>query len=90
VGLVATATAVAGPIAFVAFLSGPIATRLVGRGGSVLGTAALIGAVLVLICDFAGQVLLPARYPVGVVTGLLGAPYLVLLVIRENTKGGGA
>lgn len=90
VGLVATATAVTGPIAFVAFLSGPIAARLLGQGGSLLGPAALLGAALVLFCDLAGQTLLPARYPVGVVTGLLGAPYLVMLVIRENTKGGGA
>ncbi len=89
VGLVAVATASAGPIAFVAFLSGPIASRITGRDGPILLPAAGIGALLVLVCDFAGQFLLPARYPVGVVTGVLGAPYLVYLIIRDNRTGGG-
>ncbi len=88
VGLVAFATAAAGPIAFVAFLSGPIAARLLRRGGSLLIPAALTGAALVLIADFAGQVLLPARYPVRIVTGVLGAPYPVLFIIRDNRTGG--
>nr|WP_242070345.1 iron ABC transporter permease [Tabrizicola soli] len=89
VGLVAVATANAGPVSFVAFLSGPIAARLTGRDGPVLVPAAGIGALMVLVCDFAGQFLLPARYPVGIVTGILGAPYLVYLILRENRKGTG-
>ncbi len=87
VGLVACATAIAGPVAFVAFLSGPVATRLFHHQGSVLVPAAMIGALLMLIADFIGQFLLPARYPVGVVTGVLGAPFLLYLVIRENQRG---
>ncbi|THV24215.1 FecCD family ABC transporter permease [Peteryoungia ipomoeae] len=90
VGLIATATAVTGPIAFVAFLAGPIASRSIGRRGSVLLPAALIGAALVLTGDFVGQFLLPGRYPVGVVTGALGAPYLIILIIRVNRSGGAA
>ncbi|MFD1859953.1 iron ABC transporter permease [Aeromicrobium camelliae] len=88
VGLIAFATAAAGPIAFVAFLSGPIAARLVGPTGSLLVPAALVGALLVLVADLAGQFALGARYPVGVVTGVLGAPYLVYLLIRTNRAGG--
>lgn len=88
VGLIAFATAAAGPIAFVAFLSGPIAARLIGPNGSLLLPAALVGALLVLVADFAGQFLLGTRYPVGVVTGVLGAPYLIYLIIRTNRAGG--
>lgn len=88
VGLIAFATAATGPIAFVAFLAGPIAARLIGPRGSVLLPAALIGALLVLVADFAGQYLLGTRFPVGVVTGVLGAPYLVYLIIRTNRAGG--
>ncbi|WP_246054915.1 FecCD family ABC transporter permease [Paracoccus gahaiensis] len=87
VALIAVATAVTGPIAFVAFLSGPIAARMTGPRGSALLPAALVGALLVLVGDYAGQFLLPARYPVGVVTGALGAPYLILLIIRANRIG---
>ena len=84
VGLIAVATAVAGPVAFVAFLSGPIAKRIAGQGRSPLIPAALIGALLMLVGDYVGQHLLIGRYPVGVVTGALGAPYLIFLIIRSN------
>ncbi|MFJ2211860.1 FecCD family ABC transporter permease [Streptomyces sp. NPDC101062] len=88
VGLIAFATAAAGPIAFVAFLSGPIAARIVGAGGSLLVPAGLVGSLLVLVADFCGQFAFDSRYPVGVVTGVLGAPYLVHLIIRTNRTGG--
>ncbi len=87
VGMIAFATAVSGPIAFVAFLSGPIAARVIGNNGSLLVPSALIGAILVLAGDYCGQFLLPGRYPVGVVTGVLGAPYLIYLIIRANRSG---
>lgn len=88
VGMIAVATAVTGPIAFVAFLSGPIAARIIGPNGSILLPSALIGACLVLVGDYIGQFLMPSRYPVGVITGALGAPYLIYLIIRVNRKGG--
>ncbi|OJA06910.1 iron chelate uptake ABC transporter family permease subunit [Halomonas sp. QHL1] len=88
VALVAFAAAVSGPVAFVAFLSGPIAARLMGRSGSLLMPSALVGALLVLLGDYAGQFLLPARHPVGIVTGVLGAPYLVYLLIRDKKTRG--
>lgn len=87
VGMIASATAVTGPIAFVSFLSGPIAARIVGGGASLLLPSALIGALLALAGDYAGQFLLPSRYPVGVVTGALGAPYLLYLIVRINRSG---
>lgn len=88
VALVAFATAASGPIAFVAFLAGPIAARLVGPGGSLMVPAALTGALLVLAADLAGQFAFDSRYPVGVITGVLGAPYLVYLLVRTNRAGG--
>jgi iron complex transport system permease protein len=88
VGLIAFATAAAGPVAFVAFLSGPIAARLIGPGPSPLIPAGLVGALLVLVADLVAQFGLGTRYPVGVVTGILGAPYLIYLIIRINRSGG--
>lgn len=88
VGLICIATAAAGPIAFVAFLSGPIAARIVGPNGSLLMPAALVGALLVLVADWVGQFALGTRFPVGVVTGVLGAPYLLFLIVRINRVGG--
>lgn len=86
--LVAFATSVSGPIASVAFLSGPVASKLSGEGRSNLLTSALVGAVLVLAADLAGQFAFSSRYPAGVITGLLGAPYLLFLLLRMNRKGG--
>ncbi|KIQ17568.1 ABC transporter permease [Rhodococcus sp. Leaf7] len=88
VGLIAFATAAAGPVAFVAFLSGPIAARIVGPAGSLLVPSALVGALLVLAADFCGQYAFGTRYPVGIVTGILGAPYLIYLIVRSNRAGG--
>lgn len=88
VGLVAFATAAAGPIAFVAFLSGPIAARIAGPGVSPLVPSALVGALLVLVADLVGQFALGTRYPVGVITGVLGAPFLIYLIVRTNRMGG--
>lgn len=88
VGLLAFATAACGPIAFVSFLAGPIAARVVGPHGSLLVPAALVGALLVLVADLVGQFALGTRFPVGVVTGVLGAPYLVYLIVRTNRAGG--
>ncbi|WP_240669899.1 FecCD family ABC transporter permease [Actinoplanes solisilvae] len=88
--LAGMATSAAGPIAFVAFMSGPIAVRLVGGGRPVLVQAALVGAVLVLASDFIGTHLLGARqFPVGVVTGVIGAPYLLWLLATANRSGRG-
>lgn len=85
--LVAFATSVTGPVASVAFLSGPIATRLSGNGKNGMLTSALTGSTLVLASDLIGQFALPSRYPVGVVTGILGAPYLLFLLLQMNDKG---
>jgi len=85
--IIALATATTGPIAFIAFLSGPIAKRLVGVGFSSVIPSGLVGIILVLASDLVGQFAFVARYPVGVITGILGAPYLIFLLIRMNRKG---
>ncbi|WP_025134554.1 iron chelate uptake ABC transporter family permease subunit [Leucobacter sp. PH1c] len=84
--LIAVATSLTGPIAFVAFLAGPIALRLVRRAEAVPVAAALVGALLVLGGDLIAQHLTPAVLPVGVVTGLLGAPVLLILLMRGRTR----
>ncbi|MCT2534831.1 iron chelate uptake ABC transporter family permease subunit [Aquibacillus koreensis] len=85
--ILALATATTGPIAFVAFLAGPIAKRLVGVGFSNVIPAGLVGANLVLASDLIGQFAFDVRYPVGIITGIIGAPYLIYLLIRMNQKG---
>ncbi|MFT4051657.1 MAG: iron chelate uptake ABC transporter family permease subunit [Microbacterium sp.] len=88
VALACFATATTGPIAFVAFLAGPIATRIVGPGSSIIVPAGLTGACLVLAADLLGQFAFDTKFPVGVITGILGAPYLIYLLIRTSRRGG--
>lgn len=88
--LAALPTAAAGPIAFVAFLSGPIAKRLNG-GAASLPLSALVGAAIVLAAHFLAVNLVPGTsLPVGVVTGALGAPLLVWLLISSNRANQGS
>lgn len=88
VALACVATVTTGPIAFVAFLAGPLAARIVGPGGSLTIPAALVGACLVLAADLLGQFAFDTRFPVGVITGIVGAPYLIVLLIRTSRLGG--
>nr|WP_325211088.1 iron ABC transporter permease [Salinibacterium sp.] len=85
VALTAVATAYAGPLAFVAFVSAPIARRLVGGAHLAIIPAALIGAIVVTFADFAASTLIPGVVvPAGIVTGIIGAPYLLWLLATSN------
>lgn len=85
--LIAVASSISGPIAFVAFLAGPIAFRIIGPGPLRVLAAGFVGAILVLGADLLGQYAFENRYPVGVITGVLGAPYLVFSLIKLNKAG---
>ncbi|MEV8252988.1 iron chelate uptake ABC transporter family permease subunit [Rhodoglobus sp. NPDC076762] len=89
VALVAIATAIVGPLAFVAFVSAPIARRMVRGGSLALVPSALVAIVLVLGADFVAQHLLTAgtQVPTGIVTGIVGAPYLLWLISTTNREG---
>ena len=65
-------------------------TWIGGPQAGLRGSRQLKGrrAALVLVADLIGQNWLGARYPVGVVTGVLGAPFLLYLLIRTHRAGG--
>ncbi len=84
-----SATAVAGPIAFVAFMAGPIA-RLPARPVDERhrcrrrwwARRVTLGADLV-----AQHLLFNVQLPVGVVTGGIGALFLIAMLIAANRTG---
>jgi iron complex transport system permease protein len=86
--LAGVAVAVAGPIGFVALGAPHIARRLVGpTSAATLAAAALIGALLVLAADLIGQrVFAPVALPAGMVTAVIGAPYLLWLLHRWGRR----
>lgn len=86
VALIATVTASAGPIAFVALSAPQIARRLTRSAGLPLLASALTGGVLLLGADLIAQHVLPTAVPVGVVTVVLGGIYLLTLIVREARR----
>jgi iron complex transport system permease protein len=89
VALVALAVSVAGPIVFVALVAGPVANRLLGPATGGIVPAALVGAALLLTADLVAVHVLPTPLPTGVVTGAVGAPYLLWLLATTNRQGAG-
>jgi iron complex transport system permease protein len=90
VGLVAFATAAAGPVTFVALAAPQIAQRLAGAAWPPLLASALTGALAVIGADLIARTLIDGtELPVGVVTGVLGAPVLLWLLGRVNRAGSG-
>lgn len=90
VALVSVATAVAGPIAFVALAAPQLARGLLGNRSLGMFPAAVMGALLVVSSDVIAQrIFAPTQLPVGVVTGTLGGIYLVgLLAVQARRSGG--
>lgn len=82
VALAAVATASAGPVAFVALVVPQICQRLVGAARPPLLASAVYGALLVLVADLVARTVLAVELPVGIVTAVLGAPYLLFLLTR--------
>ncbi|MEQ1731535.1 MAG: iron chelate uptake ABC transporter family permease subunit [Vicinamibacterales bacterium] len=86
--LCALATAVTGPIAFVSLMAAPIARLLLGPSGGTIVPAALTGALVTLGADMVAQhFLFGVQLPVGVVTGGVGALFLIIMLIAANKTG---
>ena len=79
--LASIAVVVAGPIAFIALVAPQIAFRATGSAGLTILPAACTGAMLLTAADVLVRSL-PIELPVGVVTALVGAPYLIWLFVR--------
>ncbi|WP_084078983.1 iron chelate uptake ABC transporter family permease subunit [Demequina sp. NBRC 110057] len=86
--LAAGATAITGPIGFIALVAPALALRLTRNAGVTLIPSALMGALLLLAADQLSQ-LMPAtlQFPVGIFTAAIGAPYLLWLVWRASRGG---
>jgi iron complex transport system permease protein len=87
VGLAAVATSSAGPIAFIALVAPQAALRLVRSSRPPLLASMTIGAALTLGADVVARTMLgPVELPVGIVTAVIGAPFLLYLLARGSRK----
>lgn len=82
----ALATAFHGIIGFLGLVAPNIARRMVGEDHCFLvPCSAIIGALLLLLADTLGRVLIGSgSLPVGVITSFLGAPMFIYLLMRES------
>ncbi|WP_445395925.1 FecCD family ABC transporter permease [Zobellella sp. An-6] len=87
VGLTGLAVAVAGPVGLVSLLGPEIARMLCRHRGVPLLASALAGALLMLLADLAGRLLLaPLEIPVGIVTAVVGSPYLLWMLLSPSFR----
>ena len=82
------AVAVSGTIAFVGLVTPHILRLLLGPDHRVLiPTSALGGAVFVIAADtLARTIVQPAEFRVGILTAFVGAPFFILLLIRNKRR----
>ncbi len=83
---IALAVATAGGIGFVGLVVPHLVRAFIGPSHRLLvvGSALAAGLFLVWADAFARIAFAPAEVPIGVVTGLVGAPFLIVLVRRQN------
>jgi len=86
--VVGAAVSVAGPIAFVGLATPHIVRAFTGPDYRwILPYSAICGALLLTSADIAGRVVLrPAEIQVGIMTALVGAPFLVYLARRRGLE----
>ncbi|WP_231754874.1 iron chelate uptake ABC transporter family permease subunit [Pseudarthrobacter sp. GA104] len=84
--LASVATVAAGPVAFVALASPRIARALAATVVPPVGVSALVGAIFVLAADTVSANVLAAPLPVGVATAVVGAPFLIHLILKYQRR----
>lgn len=79
------ASMLVGPLSFVGLIAPHIVTSAgIVRSGSHMAATALIGAALMAIADFgARSVTFPYELPLGLFAAIIGAPYLIWLLMRR-------
>ncbi|WP_424215321.1 FecCD family ABC transporter permease [Streptomyces sp. BI20] len=86
--LAGAATAACGPMAFLGLMVAHVARYLAGPDYRwLVPYAGLLGAVVLLVCDVAGRLVVrPGELDAGVLVALLGAPFFAILVWRGKFK----
>lgn len=86
--LTAAAVALAGVIGFVGLVVPHALRPLVGASHRRLIPASLIGGAITLVLADAGArtLLAPTELPVGVITGAIGGPFFLLLLVRDRRR----
>ncbi|MCM0131490.1 iron chelate uptake ABC transporter family permease subunit [Corynebacterium diphtheriae bv. mitis] len=84
VALAAVTVSAVGPVGFVAFVAPQITARLAGTGAPPLAASAAMGALLVVAADLAARGAFGWEVPVGIITSVIGGPFLIWLLFTQS------
>ncbi|MBN7770721.1 iron ABC transporter permease [Marinobacter daepoensis] len=85
--LTGLAVSVCGPVGLIALLAPEFARMLCRPGKMPLMAAALTGAAFMVIADLIGRTLFaPLEIPVGIITAIVGSPYLLWILLRPSPR----
>jgi iron complex transport system permease protein len=88
--MIGAAVAFAGVVGFVGIVVPHLLRMTIGPGHRLLLPAsACLGAALMLIADTCARTIVaPAEVPIGILTALVGAPFFLVVLLRQRTLVG--
>lgn len=87
--LAGASVSISGGIGFVGLITPHIARRIIGyQHRYQLIITGLMGSTFLLLADTCGKIISPtAEVPAGILVALIGAPYFIYLLIKNNGQG---
>ncbi len=85
--LTASSVSVSGTVGWVGLVIPHLGRMIIGDDNrKLLPVACLLGAIFMVIVDTLARVLTSAELPLSILTGLIGAPFYVLLLLKQRTR----
>lgn len=85
--LTASAVCVSGTIGWIGLVVPHLSRMLVGPDNrKMIPISAILGAIFLLLIDTLARVLTSAELPLSILTGLVGAPFYVYLLLKQRMK----
>ncbi len=83
--ITASCVCIAGSIGWVGLIIPHVSRMLVGSDNKrMLPVAALVGGVFMLLIDMLARTLTPAELKLGILTGLIGAPFFIAILVKQS------
>ena len=85
--LVTVSVCFTGAIGFVGLVIPHFSRKMMGpKSADMYLTAPIIGGIFLVLCDtLARSIVMPSELPIGVVTGIIGAPAFIYILMRKST-----
>ena len=90
--MTASVVAVSGGVGFVGLMIPHVVRMLVGPDHRrVMMSSALVGGIFLMWVDILARIVIrPSEMPLGIITGVIGAPFFIYIMQRNSRAGGSA